>query len=317
MSKTFTKDEIDFCCKKCTGPKETKPVFQAPPPTVMAEPEPTTSSTLITTASTMVSSPNNNGGITVPYNNAPTTTILGASQVDTNSTTTENSLVAAFTNMSDSFKCNCETVDYCALKENKYKSSNAKTGDLMYYRESTSSNENALLEYDYLNLENTLAEKTPEEAEQDRINEISRRRVLENDEGLQFLYDPVTNSLISFKETRDVYNNIQKLENKMDLIDQQLLAESSVDFTSNRIVRNKLLYPALAVNAEELAEETVEEVEETVEEVEETVEEVVKDTVKPEKKKKNSLGTIVLIVFLILLVIALISLLIYKKSVYM
>ena len=227
----------------------------------------------------------------------------------------------AFTNMSDSFKCNCETVDYCALKENKYKSSNAKTGDLMYYRESTGSNENALLEYDYLNLENTLAEKTPEEAEQDRINEISRRRVLENDEGLQFLYDPVTNSLISFKETRDVYNNIQKLENKMDLIDQQFLDESSVDFTSNRIVRNKLLYPALAVNAEELAEElaeeTVEEVEETVEEVEETVEEVVKDTVKPEKNKKNSLGTITLIVFLILLVIALISLLIYKKSVYM
>jgi ABC-type Na+ efflux pump permease subunit len=223
--------------------------------------------------------------------------------------------------MSDSFKCNCETVDYCALKENTYKSSNAKTGDLMYYRESTGSNKNALLEYDYLNLENTLAEKTLEEAEQDRINEISRRRVLENDEGLQFLYDPVTNSLISFKETRDVYNNIQKLENKMDLIDQQFLDESSVDFTSNRIVRNKLLYPALAVNAEELAEElaeeTVEEVEETVEEVEETVEEVVKDTVKPEKNKKNSLGTITLIVFLILLVIALISLLIYKKSVYM
>ena len=59
MSKTFTKDEIDFCCKKCTAPKETNPVVQAPAPTVMTEPQPTTTSTLMTTASTMVSSPNN------------------------------------------------------------------------------------------------------------------------------------------------------------------------------------------------------------------------------------------------------------------
>ena len=41
MSKTFTKDEIDFCCKKCTAPFETNPV-QAPAPTVMTEPQPTT-----------------------------------------------------------------------------------------------------------------------------------------------------------------------------------------------------------------------------------------------------------------------------------
>ena len=42
----------------------------------------------------------------------------------------------------------------------------------MYYRETTGSGENSLIEYDYLNSENTLAQKTAEEAEQDKINAV-------------------------------------------------------------------------------------------------------------------------------------------------
>ena len=49
-------------------------------------------------------------------------------------------------------------------------------------------------------------------------------------QGINSYMIQITNSLTSFKETRDIYNNVQKLENKMNLIEQKIQSDSTVDF---------------------------------------------------------------------------------------
>jgi hypothetical protein len=206
---------------------------------------------------------------------------------------------------------------------------------MMYHYGNTESNDNSLMNYNYLNLDSQLEEKSQEEANQNAINALARKRVVKNDKGYEFLYDPLTGDLKAFNETRDFYNNVQKLENRVDFVEQSILNQRSVDYTNPNEVKRKFVFPSLSnnnLNKEETVEEqtvetgeeatvetgeeaTVETGEEaTIETGEETPVEMVEmvEEISTEKPGLSDV-TIGVIVLVILLVLSLIGFLIFKK----
>ncbi len=188
---------------------------------------------------------------------------------------------------------------------------------MMYQYENTESNDNSLMNYNYLNLEGEVEEKSQEEANQNAINALPRKRVVKNDKGYEFLYDPLTGDLKAFNETRDFYNNVQELENRIDFVEQSILNQRSVDYTNPNEVKRKVIFPSLNnpsnnLNTEEQSEETqVEETPvETGEEAPETGEEATVEMVEMVEEtntEKTGLSglTITVIVLVTLLVLSL------------
>ena len=199
-----------------------------------------------------------------------------------------------------------------------------------YYGSNADMNDNSLMNYNYLNLDGELEEKTLEEAQKNALETLADKRVVKNDKGHQFLYDPNTGSLTAFNETRDYYNKVQKLANKLDFVEQSILNERSIDYKNPNEVRRKVINPSVFKNSEEEIEEIVEEKLNTIEEVNEVneVEEVVEEpeesnfevTEEPieklvEEQVKKPLFNLrtVLIILLVLVVISIIGLVLFKK----
>ena len=145
---------------------------------------------------------------------------------------------------------------------------------------------------------------------------MSNKRVLQSNNGLQFLFDPNTQSLTAFKETIDVYDDIQKLENKMEQIEQTIGEYRDIDLENEKDVREKLVYPSIKNNNSENSENNnVVNEEVNLPELEKEVEEIYekeKNVTKPIKKKiksSTSRFNIISIVGIVLLVLIITGLL--------
>ena len=130
--------------------------------------------------------------------------------------------------------------------DNYSKNNTNNNGDelIYFFHEEGENGEEVLYQYEF-NDERALNEqKEIENASKASYDRLKGKKVLTNDNGLKYLYDPYTNSLTSFNNTSSVKKRVSQIENRMKFL-EKTVEDSSVDLKDSNDVRNKLVFPVL------------------------------------------------------------------------
>ena len=159
------------------------------------------------------------------------------------STTTNNATTSAMTNNGTEEGPVGSNVD----DMDNYSANNTdnKGDELIYFfHEEGEDGEEVLYQYEF-NDERALREqKEIENASKASYDRLKGKKILTNDNGLKYLYDPYTNSLTSFNDTSSVKKRVSQIENRMKFL-EKTVEDSSVDLKDANDVRNKLVFPVI------------------------------------------------------------------------
>ena len=132
---------------------------------------------------------------------------------------------------------------------NNYANNNADNSELIYFFHEEGENGETLYEYQFNNEEALKERRDIENASEDSYDRHLGKKVLTNDTGLQYLYDPYTDSLTSFNDSKNIKKRVRKMEDRMKFLEETVQDSTSINLKNSDDVRNKLVFPVLNSNS--------------------------------------------------------------------
>ena len=188
-----------------------------------------------------------------------------------NNNASRNPLITNNNSMTDTGDDNGPSASNLDMVNDNYYYENNSSSDLINYRNYTGQEQNresndldeikyyihnegedgelnTLFEYEFKDMGDLREMKSLKDIQNNVEKSMKDKIVLTDESGNKYLYDPDTQALTSFEETIEKKNRINKLENKVEFLEDALREKTDVDFTNANEVRNKLLYPVVEDN---------------------------------------------------------------------
>jgi len=135
---------------------------------------------------------------------------------------------------------------------NNYANNNADNSELIYFFHEEGEDGETLYEYQFNNEEALKERRDIENASEASYDRHLGKKVLTNDTGLQYLYDPYTDSLTSFNDSKNIKKRVRKMEDRMKFLEDTVHDATSIDLKNSNDVRNKLVFPVLNSNTKDV-----------------------------------------------------------------